>query len=235
MTPDEAIAGGAMALFGEKYGDTVRVVSMGRDGNRPYSMELCGGTHVRQTGDIGAFRILQETAVGSNTRRIEAITGPAAVTHGQTQERLLTEAAALLKAAPADVPERLQAVLDERRRLEREVSDLRRKLAQGGVGGPNIETVNGVNWVGQVLTDVPAKELKGMIDDLKQRIQSGVVGLIGVDGAKVSLVVGVTPDLTDRFNAVDLVRSGAAVVGGKGGGGRPDLGPGRRTRPIKSG
>ena len=224
MTPDEAIENGAMALFGEKYGDTVRVVSMGEDGNRAYSLELCGGTHVRRTGDIGLLRIVDESAVAAGVRRIEAVTGAAAVEHAARNDRVLAEAAAVLKVAPADLPSRIGTLVEERRRLEREISDLRRRAAQGaGTGGPDVKDVSGIRLAGTVLADVPAKELKPMADDLKKRIGSGVVALVGVAEGKASLVVGVTDDLSGRISAVDLVRAGAAAVGGKGGGGRPDL------------
>ncbi|MEQ9812949.1 MAG: alanine--tRNA ligase [Azospirillaceae bacterium] len=225
MTPDDAIEAGAMALFGEKYGDTVRVVSMGRDGNRTYSMELCGGIHVRRTGDIGALTIVGEGAVAAGVRRVEALTGEAALAHLAGRRRLLDETAATLKTTPGDLPGRVAALVEERRRLERELADLRRKLAAGGgsSAGPETRQVAGVAFAGQVLDGVPAKELKPMADELKGRLGSGVVALAAVNDGKASLVVGVTDDLTGRFDAVALVRAGAAAIGGKGGGGRPDM------------
>ncbi len=227
MTPDAAIEAGALALFGEKYGDEVRVVSMGA-GDRPgewFSTELCGGTHVNRTGDIGLFVITGETAVAAGVRRIEAVTGQAALDHVVRQVSLLEEAAGALKSGIADVPGRVSALLDERRKLERELSDTRRKLATGGAGGgePEIAEVGGVKFVGRAVGEVPAKELKPMADSLKQQMGTGVAVLVAVADGKASLVVGVTEDLTARISAVDLVRVGSAALGGKGGGGRPDM------------
>jgi alanyl-tRNA synthetase len=225
MTPEEAVEAGAMALFGEKYGETVRVVSMGLEGNRPYSMELCGGTHVRRTGDIGAFKIVGESAVGAGIRRIEAFTGLGAIAHTQRQDALLGEAAGALKATAEELPARVAALLEERKRLDRELGDLRRRLASGGgqAAGPAVKEVDGVRVSGRVVEGVPARDLKPMVDDLKKQLGSGVVALVGVEEGKASLVVGVTDDLTDRLSAVDLVRAGSAALGGKGGGGRPDM------------
>ena len=226
MTPDEAIEGGAMALFGEKYGDEVRVVSMGRDDDR-YSVELCGGTHVGRTGDIGAFKIITEGALASGVRRIEALAGAAADDYFAAQESLLRQSAAQFKAAPQDVPGRISALLEERKRLERELADTRRKLATGaaanGAGDDAAKEIAGVKFAGRKVDGVPAKELKPMADDLKKQIGSGIVAIIAVDDGKASLVVGVTDELTDRCDAVKLVRAGSAALGGKGGGGRPDM------------
>ena len=225
MTPDEAIGAGAMALFGEKYGDEVRVVTMGEDGGDPWSVELCGGTHVARTGDIGAFKIVGESAIAAGVRRIEAVAGDAAIAHLAAQEDLLMRAATALRTSPAELPERIEALLEERRRLERELSDTRRRLATGGQGsepGP-AKKIDGIAFAGRRVDGVPAKELRGMADDLKKQIGSGVVALVAVGDGKASLVVGVTDDLTDRFDAVALVREGAAALGGKGGGGRPDM------------
>ncbi len=223
MTPDDAIAAGAMALFGEKYGETVRVVTMGQDGNRAYSMELCGGIHVDRTGDIGTFAIIGESAVAAGVRRIEALTGQAAVDHLAGQEALLQSAAAALKTAPADLPARIASMVEDRRRLEREISDLRRRLASGEQSGGDAKTIDGISVASRLIEDVPAKELKPMADALKQQLGSGVVALVAVNDGKGSVVVGVTPDLTARLNAVDLVRAAASAMGGKGGGGRPDM------------
>ena len=225
MTPDEAVKQGAMALFDEKYGETVRVVSMGQ-GDRRLSCELCGGTHVRATGDIGSFRILSEAAVSSGVRRIEAVIGRAALKQAQNEADLVENLAATLKVTePDEILRRIQGLMADKKKLEKDVSDLRRQVAMGGTGpaGQDIEDLNGVKFVGKTLTDTPAKELKPLADELKKKVGSGVVALVaGMDG-KVSVVVGVTDDLTDRINAVDLVRIASGVVGGQGGGGRPDM------------
>lgn len=221
MAPDEAVAAGAMALFGEKYGDEVRVVSMGGE---DFSVELCGGTHVRRAGDIGVFKIVAEGAVGAGIRRIEAVTGIGALAHFEREEALLREAAGALKVSPAELPARVVSLIEERRRLERELADARRQLASGGGGAAAaIKDVAGVRYAGRRVEGMPARELKGLADELKRQLGSGVVALAGVDDGKVSLVVGVTDDLTQRFSAVDLVRIGAEALGGKGGGGRPDM------------
>ena len=227
MSPAEAVKKGAMALFGEKYGDEVRVVSMGHDDNKHFSTELCGGTHVRRTGDIGYFRIVSEAGVAAGVRRIEALTGAAAAEYAAEQERTLREAASVLKAQPAELPARVTSLLDERKRLEREISDLRKKLATGGgaAGGPAIKDVNGIRFSGRNVEGAQPGELKAMVDELKKN-GSGVYAIVGVTEGKASLVVGVTPDLVTRFNAVDLVKTGVAALGGKGGGGRPDMAQG---------
>lgn len=221
MTPEAAIKEGAMALFGEKYGDEVRVVSMG-DENETVSVELCGGTHVKRTGDIGSFRILSESSLAAGVRRIEAVTGFAALDYAHEQSDLLNKSAAVLKAAPADLPQRVQALLDERKKLEREISDMRKKLASGG-STDEVKTINGVPFIGKTLTDIPPKELKGMADELKKQIGSGVVALVCATDGKVSIVAAVTDDLTNKISAVDLVRAASAATDGKGGGGRPDM------------
>ncbi len=227
MTPDEAIAAGAMALFGEKYGEEVRVVSMGADDGRNFSTELCGGTHVRRTGDIGLVRVVGESAVAAGVRRIEALTGKAALDYLEDQEGTLQRTAALLKSQPADVPERVAGLIEERKRLERELTEARKKLAAAGGGGDGptaeIRDVGGIAFSPRLLDDMPAKDLKGLADDIKKQIKSGVVALVSVNDGKVSLVVGVTDDLSGKFSAVDLVRAGSEAVGGKGGGGRPDM------------
>lgn len=229
MDPESAVEAGAMALFGEKYGDEVRVVSMGDDINADFfSTELCGGTHVKRTGDIGVFKILSETAVASGVRRIEALTGAGARAYFAETEKTLLEAASHLKANPSDVPARVKTLVEERRKLERELAEARKKLAMGGGASKSedtnaIETVNGVAFSGRVLEGVPAKELKGVVDDLKTQMGSGVVAVLSINDDKVSLVVGVTDDLTTTNSAVGLVQAGSAAVGGKGGGGRPDM------------
>ena len=225
MTPEDAIKAGAMALFGEKYGEEVRVVSMGGDDTRPnpFSVELCGGTHVRRVGDIGGFKILSESAVASGVRRVEAVTGPAFLAWAVEQEDLLARAAHALKAAPADLPNRIAQLVEDRRKLERELSETRKQLATGGGQGAVAKQVAGITYAGRVLDGVPAKDLKGMADEIKKQIGSGVVALVSTDGGKVSVVVAVTEDLTTKYSAVDLVRIGSEAVGGKGGGGRPDM------------
>jgi alanyl-tRNA synthetase len=224
MTPEAAVAEGAMALFGEKYGDEVRVVSMGiGDGaKQAWSIELCGGTHVGRTGDIGLFRIVGETGVSAGVRRVEAVTGVAAEALMAENERRLLEVAASLKASPAEVPERVSALIEERRRLERQVSDLTRKLATGG-SAAEVEEIGGVKLAARNVGDVPARELKSLAEAIGQQLGSGVVALVSTAEGKASIVVAVSADLTGRFSAVDLVRAASAAVGGKGGGGRADL------------
>ncbi|MBM3950481.1 MAG: alanine--tRNA ligase [Rhodospirillales bacterium] len=229
MDPEEAVKAGAMALFGEKYGSEVRVVSMGagrdKDPAHPFSVELCGGTHVRRTGDIGLLHVVGESAVGAGVRRIEAVAGAAAADYFRAQETLLREAADSLKVQPGEVPARIAALIDERRKLERELAETRQKLATGGTGGGAAEAkdIKGVRFVPRLLEGVPAKDLKPMADIIKKNIKSGVVALVSVEEGRASLVVGVTEDMAAKVSAVDLVRAGAAALGGKGGGGRPDM------------
>ena len=237
MTPDDARGLGAQALFGEKYGDEVRVVSMGHDpksgkgGNgATYSLELCGGTHVRQTGDIGVFAILGDSASSAGVRRIEALTGAEAFRYLSQQAHRLGDIAAELKTQAADVPARVRGLLDERKALANEVAQLRRELAMaGGAGqgnGAEPRDVNGVQMVAQVLSGVSGKDLPPLIDEHKARLGSGVVLLIADTGGKAAVAAGVTEDLTGRVSAVDLVRAAVAELGGKGGGGRPDMAQG---------
>jgi alanyl-tRNA synthetase len=227
---DEAIESGARALFGEKYGDEVRVVAMGDDttGNaRAWSVELCGGTHVRRTGDIGLVSVVSESAVGAGVRRIEALTGRAARQNANHFIQLAKTGAAELKVQPDELAERITVLLDERKRLEREVSEARRKLAMGGgerAGDDGVRTVGDVKLLARAVSGIEVKDLKSLADDGKKQVGSGVVAIVGVTGdGKAGIVVGVTKDLTERFNAVDLVRRGAEALGGKGGGGRPDM------------
>ncbi|MCY4609127.1 MAG: alanine--tRNA ligase [bacterium] len=226
MTPDEATRAGALALFGERYGDEVRVVSMGEGG---WSTELCGGTHVTRTGDIGVFRIVSESAVASGVRRIEALTGSAALDHLGEQDRRLRRLAHQLKTTPADVEERVLQLVAERRTLEKDVAALRQKVATAGEAGsasPGVREIAGVTVVGRTLDGVPGRELRSMADGIKQQIGSGIVILVATDNGKAAIVTGVTDDLTGRFNAIDLVRAGVEVLGGKGGGGRADMAQG---------
>ena len=231
MTPDDAIAAGAMALFGEKYGDEVRVLSMGRsNGGKTYSVELCGGTHVNATGDIGVFRIVSESAVSSGVRRIEALTGEGARQWLVAREEALKNAAGILRTTPEDVEARVAALLDERKKLERELAEAKKALALGGGGaaaaGPADEEVSGVKFSGQVLEGLDPKELRGLLDQAKQRLGSGVAAIVAVNDGKASIAVAVTDDLKDKASAVDLVRKGVEALGGKGGGGRPDMAQG---------
>jgi alanyl-tRNA synthetase len=225
MTPDEAVEAGALALFGEKYGDEVRVLAMGNDAEPRYSVELCGGTHVRRTGDIGLFKLVGESGVAAGIRRIEALTGEGALAFVEQEEGLLGEVAAALKAPTSELPARVAALVEEKRRLERELLEARKALASGGGSGagPEVKTIAGVKFAGRTVEGVPARELKGLVDQLKQQLGSGIVAVAATDEGKASLVVGVTEDLVARFSAVDLVRIGAEALGGKGGGGRPDL------------
>jgi alanyl-tRNA synthetase len=224
MTPDQAVEQGAMALFGEKYGDEVRVVAMGDgEGNRPaYSIELCGGTHVSRTGDIGYFRIVSESPVAAGVRRIEAVTGAAAEAVAAAVEQRLLQAAGALKTSAAELPDRVAALLEDRRKLERQIAELQKKLATGGTAA-ELEQIAGVTLAARNLGEVPARDLKGLADAIGKQIGSGVVALVSTAEGKASIVVGVSPDLAGRFNAVDLVRAASSAVGGKGGGGRPDL------------
>jgi alanyl-tRNA synthetase len=226
MSPQEAVAEGAMALFGEKYGEEVRVVSMGSLEDRPYSVELCGGTHVSRTGDIGLFKIVGEGAVAAGVRRIEAMTGETARKYLVEREAVLLDVAETVKSPPLGVFERVQALMEERKTLEREVAELRRKLATGAGGGAGQtdRSVGGMRFLARRLDDVPAKELRGMVDDLKKREGSGVFVMIAVSDGKAALTVGVSDDLTKKgVSAVTLVQAGAKALGGQGGGGRPDM------------
>jgi len=237
LSPERAVAEGALALFGEKYGEEVRVVAMGNGTDTagaeapPYSVELCGGTHVRRTGDIGLFKIVGESSVASGVRRIEALTGAAAEAFLAGEEELLRQSAAVLRTSPSELPARLTRLIDDNRRLERELTEARRALAVGGQSASSRgerETANGkrigaIAFDGRVVDDVPGRDLRSLADDLKRRIGSGIVTVVSRAEGKAAIVVGVTPDLTDRFDAVELVRAGAAALGGKGGGGRPDM------------
>jgi len=232
MPVDDARAAGATAMFGEKYDDEVRVLAMGGqdpdNAKLPYSMELCGGTHVRRTGDIGLIKVISESAVSSGVRRIEAVTGAGALAYLNTQSDQLKQAASALKSGVADVPVRVEALLVERKKMEKEISDLRRQVAAGGGGSADsasseVKTINGTAYTSRVMEGMPPKELKPMADEMKEQLGSGVIALIAVNEGRASIVVAVTDDLTDKINAVDLVRVGAEKLGGKGGGGRPDM------------
>jgi len=229
MTPDEAIAAGAMALFGEKYGDEVRVLSMGRTPDADYSVELCGGTHVRALGDIQLLKIVSESAVASGVRRIEALTGEAARQWLSDREARLREAAATLKSAPDEVPARIAALVEDRKRLERELADAKKALAMGGGAksdGPAAERVNGHAFLGQVVEGFDPKGLRAAVDDMKRKLGSGIGALVAVNEARASVAVGVTDDLAGQVSAVELVKAAVAALGGQGGGGRPDMAQG---------
>jgi alanyl-tRNA synthetase len=238
MTPDEAIGAGAMALFGEKYGDEVRVLSMGRGSDASYSVELCGGTHVNALGDIQLFKIVGESAVAAGVRRIEALTGEAARLWLTARENRLKEAAATLKAAPDEVPGRVAALIEERRRLERELAEARKALALGGgakAEAPGPEQVGGRGFIGQVIGGIDPKALRGLVDEAKQRLGSGVAVMVAVNDGRASVAVGVTDDLAGALSAVDLVRKAVEALGGQGGGGRPDLAQGGGPDGSKGG
>ncbi|MBY0304345.1 MAG: alanine--tRNA ligase [Sphingomonas sp.] len=229
MTPEDAIAAGAMALFGEKYGDEVRVLAMGTDADAPYSVELCGGTHVSALGDIALFKIVAEGAVSSGIRRIEALTGEAARLWLADRDEKLRETASVLKASPDEVPMRVAALVDDRRRLERELAEAKKALALGGGAGAvpaGPETVGGVNFAGQVVDGLDPKGLRGAVDDVKTRIGSGIVMIVAVNEGRASVAVGISDDLVASHNAVDLLRIAVAELGGQGGGGRPDMAQG---------
>ena len=236
MTPDEAIGSGAIALFGEKYGDEVRVVTIGGDEKVPYSIELCGGTHVNRTGDIGLFRIVSESAVSAGVRRIEAVTGLAALEQVDNAQSQLQEVAALLNVSPDQVISRITNLQSERKKLEKDLSEVRRRLATGSNDNnvDGVKNISGTSFLGRVVEGVPARELKGLVDDLKVQIGSGVVAICSINEEKASLVVGVTQDISEKFDAVLLVRKGSMALGGKGGGGRPDMAQAGGPDPTKS-
>ncbi|WP_375256011.1 DHHA1 domain-containing protein, partial [Yoonia sp.] len=235
MTPDDARAMGAQALFGEKYGDEVRVVSMGRqDGSgkgtegNTYSLELCGGTHVKRLGEIGAFVTLGDSASSAGVRRIEALTGQAAIDYLRAQDDRLAQTALVLKAPVTEVADRVRLLLDERKALSNELAQLRRELAMGGgakQAAPS-EVINGVAFQAQVLSGVTGKDLPSLIDEMKSAIGSGAVLLIADTGGRAAVAVGVTEDMTGRVSAVDILRAVTPELGGKGGGGRPDMAQG---------
>ena len=230
MTPEEAISAGAMALFGEKYGDEVRVLSMGRLSESDYSVELCGGTHVRALGDIQLFKIVSESAVSSGVRRIEALTGEAARRWLTDRDARLREAAVALKSSPDEVPTRISSLLEDRRRLERELAEARKQIAMGGglaksdAAAP--EDVNGHKFLGQIVEGFDPKGLRAAVDEMKKRLGSGICVLVAVNDGRASVAVGVTEDLAAQLSAVELVKAAVATLGGQGGGGRPDMAQG---------
>jgi len=233
MALEDAMQSGAMALFGEKYGDEVRVVSMGDAGasaNKAWSVELCGGTHVKRTGDIGLVKIVAESASASGVRRIEALTADAARAYLSEQEARIREIASALHVRPEDVAERVKALVEERKQLERQLAEAKKQLALGGgsAGGQGaadaVRTIGAVKLLARTVQGLNPKDLRGLIDDGKKQVGSGIVAIVGVtEDGKAGLAVGVTDDLTKTWNAVDLVKAGAEALGGKGGGGRPDM------------
>ncbi|HEV7341340.1 MAG TPA: alanine--tRNA ligase [Sphingopyxis sp.] len=227
MTPDDAVAAGALALFGEKYGDEVRVLSMGKATENHYSVELCGGTHVRALGDIALLKIISESAVSSGVRRIEALTGEAARTWLNGRDEALKAAAAALKTSPDEVPARVAQLAEALKKAERELADAKKALAMGGGGGatgPAVEQVGDTAFVAQVVDGLDPKELRGTVDGLKKQVGSGVAMLVAVNDGRASVAVGVTEGVA--HNAVDLVKLAVAALGGQGGGGRPDMAQG---------
>ena len=229
MNKDEAVEAGAMALFGEKYDEEVRVLTMGshtENQDHAFSVELCGGTHTQRTGDIGLFKITSESAVSSGVRRIEAVTNKNAMSFVNDRIELLNSITLSLKTNPSEALQKAQALMSENKKLGQEASDLRKKLATSGGtsnSGAKVKEISGMKFTARVLADFPAKDLKPMADALKEQLGSGVVVLVATNEGRASLVVGVTDDLTERVNAVDLVRVGSEALGGKGGGGRPDM------------
>ena len=230
MQPEDAIKAGAMALFGEKYGEEVRVVSMGQfevgTTKSRYSTELCGGTHVSRTGDIGVFRLVSEGAVASGVRRIEAVTANGAIEHFNAREEILNITARTLKSTLEKLPHRVISLLEDKKKLENEVAELRRKLASPGMNrsenDENIKIGN-ITFLGKIIQDIPPRELKSFVDEFKKEVGSGIISVVASFDNKASLVVGVTEDLSQKYNAVTLVQHGVTALGGKGGGGRPDM------------
>ncbi len=239
MTPDDAVAAGALALFGEKYGDEVRVLSMGRNTDKHFSVELCGGTHVEATGDIAIFKIIAESAVSSGIRRIEALTGEGARLWLNARDEKLREAAAALKASPDEVPARVAALVEQSRKLERELADARKALAMGGGSAKTAEAgpeqIAGHAFLGQVVDGLDPKNLRGEVDAMKQRLGSGIAALIATNDGRASVAIGVTDDLVGKVSAVDLVKAAVAALGGQGGGGRPDMAQGGGPDGAKAG
>lgn len=224
MTQEEAVNSGAMALFGEKYGDEVRVIVMGND-KEEFSRELCGGTHVKATGDIGYFNIVSESAVAAGIRRIECVTGRGAEEYVQNMEDKLHAAGQVLKVDSNNLESRIKQLLEEKKKLEADIFNLKKAFAnsKSADNGDKVETVNGVKFIAKSVPNVHPKELKAFIDEINKNLGSGIV-VLGTDNeGKASLVVGVTKDLTGKYSAVDLVKIGSAAVGGQGGGGRPDM------------
>jgi alanyl-tRNA synthetase len=239
MAPQEAIEAGAVALFGEKYGDEVRVLTLGRsltEADKPYSVELCGGTHVARTGDIALFKIVSETGIAAGVRRIEALTGEAARQYLLAQAGVAKTLAQSFKVQPADVPARVEALTADRRALEKQVAELKKQLALGGGGSANAapEEINGVKLIARVLDGVDGKGLRGVAEDFRKQVGSGVVALIGVTEGKAAITVAVTSDMAGKVNAADLARAAVLAMGGQGAGGKPDFAQGGAPNGSKA-
>ena len=219
---------GALALFGEKYGDQVRVVKMGESDKKYYSVELCGGTHVNRSGDIGVFKILSESALGSGIRRIEAVAGQAALSEYQEENKIINELATELKTSKENIKARINSLILDKKHLEKKIIDLNKKIntSNKSDGESLIKLVNGVKVINQVIETLPPKEIKGLVDEFKKELVSGIVIIISTLEKKASIVIGVTKDMSDKFNAIELTKTGVEVLGGKGGGGRPDMAQG---------
>jgi alanyl-tRNA synthetase len=228
MTPDDAVAAGALALFGEKYGEEVRVLTMGKSEDTHYSLELCGGTHVNALGDIALFTIISEGAVASGIRRIEALTGEAARLWLVGRETQLKNVAAMLKTAPDEVSVRIETLMNERKRMEKELSEAKTALALSGGGGPKAEAeqIGDVTFMGQVIAGVEPKMLRGLADDQMKAIGTGIVAIIAANDSSNTVVVAVSPALHASVTAPDLVRAATEAMGAQGGGGRPDMAQG---------
>jgi alanyl-tRNA synthetase len=230
MSPEEAIAAGAVALFGEKYGDSVRVLALGHalNGEGAYSVELCGGTHVARTGDVGLFKIVSETGVAAGIRRIEALTGEAARRFLNEQAAVAKGLAEQFKTPVSEVFNRVDALIADRKRLEKELAEAKKQLALGGGSGGSSapEEIGGVKVIARVLDGVGGKDLRGIVEGFRKEIGSGVVALVGTAEGKAAVSVAVTPDLTGRFNAADLARAAVIAMGGQGAGGKPDFAQG---------
>ena len=219
---------GALALFGEKYGDQVRVVKMGSHSKKYYSVELCGGTHVNRSGDIGVFKILSESALGSGIRRIEAVAGEAALTEYQEENKIINELATELKTSKENIKERIKSLILDKKHLEKKIIDLNKRINTSNKPEEKStnKLVNGIKIINKVIETLPPKEIKGLVDEFKKELVSGVVIIISTLENKASIVIGVTKDICDRFNAIELTKVGVEILGGKGGGGRPDMAQG---------
>jgi alanyl-tRNA synthetase len=230
MAPQAAIEAGAVALFGEKYGDEVRVLTLGKSlvDDKAYSVELCGGTHVTRTGDIALFKIVSETGIAAGVRRVEALTGEAARLYLEGQAGIARKLAQGFKVQPADVPARVDALSTNVRSLEKQVADLKKQLALGGGSGGNAapEEIGGVKLIARVLDGVDGKGLRGVAEEFRTQVGSGVVALVGVSDGKAAVTVAVTSDMTGKVNAADLARAAVLAMGGQGAGGKPDFAQG---------